>query len=73
MENLSSFFEMGGYAAYVWPAYGLAAVVMVAVLAASLRSAKTAERDLEAAQRLRPNRQRRRDKAPVAATEVPET
>jgi heme exporter protein D len=26
--NWSEFFEMGGYALYVWPAYGLMAVVL---------------------------------------------
>jgi heme exporter protein CcmD len=27
--DLHKFFEMGGYAAYVWPAYGLTALVLV--------------------------------------------
>jgi len=27
-HNLHSFLNMGGYAAYVWPAYGLAAVIL---------------------------------------------
>ena len=31
-----SFFEMGGYAAYVWPAFGVGAVVLIALLAISL-------------------------------------
>ena len=30
MTSLHEFLTMGGYAAYVWPAYGLAAVVMAA-------------------------------------------
>ena len=29
MINLEHFLEMGGYAAYVWSAYGLAAVVLL--------------------------------------------
>ena len=28
MSSLSEFLSMGGYGAYVWPAYGLAAVVI---------------------------------------------
>ncbi|HEY1992684.1 MAG TPA: heme exporter protein CcmD [Gammaproteobacteria bacterium] len=30
MKSLHEFLTMGGYAAYVWPAYAVAAVVMVA-------------------------------------------
>lgn len=29
MSSLQEFLTMGGYSAYVWPAYGLAALVMV--------------------------------------------
>ena len=29
MSSLQEFLTMGGYAAYVWPAYGLAALVLV--------------------------------------------
>jgi len=35
-----SFLEMGGYGAFVWPAYGVAAAVMVGLLWTSLRSGK---------------------------------
>lgn len=31
--NWSEFFDMGGYARYVWPAYGLMAMVLVFNLA----------------------------------------
>ena len=51
-----SFFEMGGYAAYVWPAFGAAAAVMIALLVLSLRAVRTREatlRTLEAAVRRR--------------------
>jgi len=30
MNSLRDLIDMGGYAAYVWPAYGLAALVMIA-------------------------------------------
>ena len=29
MKSLHEFLTMGGYAAYVWPAYGVAAVVLL--------------------------------------------
>ena len=32
----TGFFSMGGYAAYVWPAYGIAALVLVAMTLASV-------------------------------------
>ena len=49
-----SFFEMGGYAAYVWPAFGAAAVIMVALLVLSIRTMRAREaalRTLEATAR----------------------
>jgi heme exporter protein D len=30
MSELSAFFQMGGYARYVWPAYGLTLLVLAA-------------------------------------------
>jgi len=41
-----SFFEMGGYAAYVWPAFGAGAVVLIALLAISLHGLKSREKAL---------------------------
>ena len=43
-----SFFEMGGYAAYVWPAFGAAAVIMVALLVTSIRTMRAREAALRA-------------------------
>ena len=43
-----SFFEMGGYAAYVWPAFGAAAVIMVALLVLSIRTMRAREAALRA-------------------------
>jgi heme exporter protein D len=45
---MAAFFEMGGYGAYVWPAYGLAAVVLIGLLAASLRALRARETALKA-------------------------
>ena len=38
---------MGGYAAYVWPAYGFAMLVLIALLAQSWRSARRRKAELE--------------------------
>ncbi len=43
---MSDYFAMGGYAAFVWPAYGLSAVVMLGLALGAWRSVKTRERDL---------------------------
>ena len=37
MEQVRSFLAMGGYGAFVWPAFGVTALVMGWLLAASLR------------------------------------
>lgn len=44
MMNWDSFFAMGGYAAYVWPAYGLSFVTLVALSLFSWRRMRRAER-----------------------------
>lgn len=41
-EVLAPFFYMGSYGLYVWPAFGTAAVVLVAMLVVSLRALKRA-------------------------------
>jgi heme exporter protein D len=38
---------MGGYAAYVWPAYGLAAIGMIGILVFTRRTLKAREREFE--------------------------
>lgn len=53
MQSLSDYLAMGGYAAFVWPAYGAAAAVLIAFAIDSWRRVKHAEaalRRLEAAQ-----------------------
>ena len=49
---MAKFFEMGGYAIYVWPAFAVAALVMIGLLVSSLRTLRAREavlRRLEAA------------------------
>ena len=47
MDAISTFFAMGGYAAFIWPAYALVSVVLIGLLIASLRSLRSGEADLE--------------------------
>jgi heme exporter protein D len=37
---------MGGYAAYIWPAYGVAAIVLIGLLLVSLRGLRAREAEL---------------------------
>ncbi len=41
---MTGFFDMGGYAAFIWPCYGLTAVVMIGLLVASIRSMRQNEK-----------------------------
>jgi len=38
MTSLSEFLDMGGYAVFVWPAYGIAAVIMIVLAVMSWRA-----------------------------------
>jgi heme exporter protein D len=45
---MAEFFAMGGYAAYVWPAYGLSALALAALIAISLLESRRAAAQLRA-------------------------
>jgi heme exporter protein D len=47
MDTIAAFLDMGGRAEFVWPAYGLTAIVLIGILVASLRSLRARERELE--------------------------
>ncbi len=59
MDGIVAFFDMGGYARYVWPAYGLVGVVTVGLLVVTLRTLKVRERILAALQQEVPGRRGR--------------
>ena len=43
MNNpLAEFFAMGGYAGFIWPAYGIAALILIGVLLVSLQQLRRA-------------------------------
>ncbi len=44
--SLSIFLAMGGYAAYVWPAFAATAVVLIGLLVISVRDVRCREADL---------------------------
>jgi len=47
---MNDYWAMGGYAAFVWPAYGLSAVVMLGLCVTAWRSLRQKQRDLAALQ-----------------------
>lgn len=49
-DSIGAFFAMGGYAAYVWPAFALAFAVLFGLLIASLRTLRTNRAALAALQ-----------------------
>ena len=46
--NLSNYLAMGGYAAFIWPSYGLAVLLLTALFLLSARRLQAAERALKA-------------------------
>jgi heme exporter protein D len=45
---MSEYFAMGGYAAFIWPSYGVAALLLVVLFLLSARRLQAAERALDA-------------------------
>lgn len=69
MDAISTFFAMGGYAGFVWSAFGITALVMVGLLVASWRSLKTREAELDALPPLADRAERRRQRDTGGAVE----
>lgn len=69
---MAEFFAMGGYAAYVWSAFGLSVVAMVGLLWLSVASARRSAREFEALKaEVRPRRKRaRQPMVPKRASEL---
>jgi len=40
---MAEFFSMGGYGAYIWPSYAMTAIILAALLVASIRELKSTE------------------------------
>jgi heme exporter protein D len=46
MESIAAFFEMGGYARFIWPSFGMTFVVLTVLLVTSLRRWKQEQQTL---------------------------
>lgn len=49
---MNEYFAMGGHGIYIWPCYGLAAVLLIALLATSLKSLSKSKKDLAVMEQL---------------------
>ena len=56
MQSITTFFAMGGYAGFVWPAYAAAALGLAGLLSASRRTLRARERELAALEAAMPRR-----------------
>ena len=71
-QGLSEFFAMGGYAAYVWSAFGFALVVLLGLLGQSWRAAHQREAELaELRELVRAGRARPTQAQPQSQTRKP--
>ena len=50
-DQIAHFLAMGGYAPYVWPAYGVATAVLGFFIVHSIAASRRARRDLAALER----------------------
>lgn len=48
MDDLIRFLDMGGYGRFIWPAYGMTILAMIALTAASLRALRRRKREFAA-------------------------
>jgi len=68
---MAEFFHMGGYGAFIWPAYGLSAFVLSVLTIMSLRSFKATRALADVLEQDRPPRSSSAS-AEVATSDVPE-
>lgn len=59
-DSIAAFFEMGGYARFVWPAFAIAFVVMAGFIVTSWYTLRARQASLEALQGAQPRRRRKR-------------
>ena len=66
---MTEIFDMGGYGAYVWPAWGVAVVVLGGLIVASISAMRARERELAELEAASPRRRRREQPAAAQGSE----
>jgi heme exporter protein D len=59
MQSMSDILAMGGYAGFIWSAYGAAAVILIGLLIVSLRDLRARQAEIAALEAASPRRQAR--------------
>lgn len=67
MEDIVTYLDMGGHAAFIWPALGVAAFILVVMTVVSWRGLRASETALRAAESQAPHRRARSQSAETAA------
>jgi heme exporter protein D len=70
VDGFAEYLAMGGYARFVWPAWGLAVIVLGGLVVLSLRRLREREAELAALEAERPARPRRGGKAGEATRDA---
>jgi heme exporter protein D len=68
MDKIADFLGMGGYALFVWPAFGIVLVVLAGFVIISLRTLRSREATLRALQAAAPDSPRARRRARAQKT-----
>ena len=55
---MTEIFDMGGYGVFIWPAWGIAVILLGALIVASIRTMKARERELADMEAASPRRRR---------------
>ncbi len=63
MQNISEFFAMGGYAGFIWSAYGVAALVLIGLLVMSRMDLRARQAEVAALEAASPRRRSQAEKA----------
>lgn len=69
MNDIATYLDMGGHAAFIWPALGVAAFILVTMTIVSWRGLRASEADLRAAEAQAPHRRGRQTAKSDAATD----
>lgn len=65
---MAEFFQMGGYAVYVWSAYGVVAVVLIGLVLWTVAGLARSTAELADLEALQPRRRRRRPESETEET-----
>ena len=63
MQNISEYFAMGGYAGFIWSAYGVAALILIGLLVMSRIDLRARQAEVAALEAASPRRRSQAEKA----------